>query len=315
MVKGCQNVFLYKQGMCHICMSPMCIQHKPAHTSPARNDISGGSGQAWLCSQSVRCCCRWGSLRLPLQLQPLQPIRRPFLVLTHPPLATYCPAAWSEDLGGPPPAHLVYSELEKKRETMWFRQIRLAFTCLRKHLLNYSSRSKKTCWLKNKQQKQKTKTYTHTQRKRQTIQFSKRRYTAVAYRNAQKDNKSLLKFKEVEYCQNPVTSFSPESLLWMPDWILNKPELPLNQQQRAVWSLSGTLPEIRAWGMGPVIGVHVLSLWAPVAISIVISRCSPPLYYTRTSVSLQPCSHLSLSPSHMCTNTYSLKDTFVTEKF
>lgn len=92
-VKGCQNVFLYKQGMCHICMSPMCIQHKPAHTSPARNDISGGSGQAWLCSQSVRCCCRWGSLRLPLQLQPLQPIRRPFLVLTHPPLATYCPAA------------------------------------------------------------------------------------------------------------------------------------------------------------------------------------------------------------------------------
>lgn len=98
------------------------------------------------------------------------------------------------------------------------------------------------------------------------------------------------------------SSFSPESLQWAPGWILNEPELPLNQQQRAVWPHNGRLPEIRAWGMGPVMGVHVLSLWAPVAISIVISCCSPPLHYTRTSVSLQSCSHLSRSLSHIHTH-------------
>lgn len=38
------------------------------------------------------------------------------------------------------------------------------------------------------------------------------------------------------------------------------------------------------------------------AISIVISCCSPPLHYTRTSVSLQSCSHLSRSLSHIHTH-------------
>lgn len=97
------------------------------------------------------------------------------------------------------------------------------------------------------------------------------------------------------------SSFSPESLQRWSCWIVNEPQLPLNQHQRAVWSACGSLPEIRAWGMGPVMGVHVLSLWAPVAISIVISCCAPPLHYNRTSVSLQSRSHLSSTLSHIHT--------------